>query len=291
MRITNILAVSAIILFAASCNSKAPSATTAWTPSGEPTVDSVSIQGDHGALSAIVTVPGGLSEGQKIPVVVVCHGFTGNKNGAVEIAVSDSLVARGIATIRFDFNGHGASEGKFTDMTVPNEIVDAKKVIEYAKALPYAGKIGMAGHSQGGVVTSMVSGELGSSVISAEALLAPAAVLRDDALRGNTMGAMYDPYAPGDSVAMLGGAFYLGGKYIETAITLPIYETAVKYGGKAIIVHGDHDRVVPYTYGERYSEQLPDATFHLVPGADHSFTGHLDEASHLVAEFMAEQLF
>lgn len=79
-------------------------------------------------------------------------------------------------------------------MTVPNEIEDAKSILRYASSLPWVTGIAMGGHSQGGVVTAMTSGQLAAKPetdikpISAVVLLAPAAVLRDDALRGNTFG-------------------------------------------------------------------------------------------------------
>ena len=116
--------------------------------------------------------------------------------------ICDTLQAHGIASIRFDFNGHGQSEGEFKDMTVPNEIEDAKKVVAYVSSLPYVNGLAIAGHSQGGVVASMTAGELsealGKPAFKAVALMAPAAVLREDAIKGNTMGKMYDPFDPGE---------------------------------------------------------------------------------------------
>ena len=155
--------------------------------------------------------------------------------------ICDTLQAHGIASIRFDFNGHGQSEGEFKDMTVPNEIEDAKKVVEYVSSLPYVNGLAIAGHSQGGVVAAMTAGELsealGQPAFKAVALMAPAAVLREDAIKGSTMGKMYDPFDPGEYIELFGG-LKLGGNYIRTAFTLPIYETAAKYQGPAIIVHG-----------------------------------------------------
>jgi hypothetical protein len=71
--------------------------------------------------------------------------------------------------------------------------------------------------------------------------MAPAAVLRDDAIRGNTMGRQYDPFDPGEYVELFGG-LKLGGKYIRTAFNLPIYKTAAEYQGPALIIHGNADR-------------------------------------------------
>ena len=74
-------------------------------------------------------------------------------------------------------------------MTVLNEIEDLKDVISWAQAQPWVENISLLGHSQGGVVVSMTTGELGDSIIKNVVLMAPAAVLRDDAIRGNTQGA------------------------------------------------------------------------------------------------------
>ena len=143
------------------------------------------IDGDHGRLSAVVQTPDGL---RNFPLVIICHGFTGNKDSKLLTSLADYLEAEGIASIRFDFNGHGKSDGDFQDMTVLNEIEDAKQVYEYARDMRGVTSISIAGHSQGGVVTSMVAGQLGSKDIKSIALMAPAAVLRDDALRGILQG-------------------------------------------------------------------------------------------------------
>jgi len=247
--------------------------------------ENVKIQGDHGRLDAIIQTPM-LEHGQKVPMAIICHGFTGNKKENLLKNIADSLEKRGIASIRFDFNGHGNSEGRFVDMTVPNEISDAEKVLDYVNTLSYVSNIFMIGHSQGGVVTAMTAGKIGVEKISAIVLLAPAAILREDALRGTTMGAKFDPYNPGDSIAIFGGKKYLGGNYIRTAINLPIYETAARYEGPACIIHGNHDNIVPYTFGERFKTTIKNSEFHLLDGLDHGFSKHENEVAHLVAVYL-----
>ncbi len=114
-----------------------------------PTVDAksqnLSIDGDHGKLSAILQTPDNLKE---FPLVIICHGFTGSKMEPLHVNLANELEARGIASIRFDFNGHGESEGNFQDMTVLNEIEDAKKVYAYARDLKGVTSVSIAGHSQ-----------------------------------------------------------------------------------------------------------------------------------------------
>ena len=207
--------------------------------------------------------------------------------------IADTLQAHGIASIRFDFNGHGDSEGAFQDMTVPNEIEDAKKVVEYARSLKFVSDLAIVGHSQGGVVASMTAGQLseqlGQPAFKAVALMAPAAVLRDDAIRGNTMGKMYDPFDPGEYVELFGG-LKLGGNYIRTAFSLPMYETAAKYQGPALIIHGTADRVVPYTYGERFHEIWPKSELVIQDYFDHGFSQNIYRSTDIVADFLIRQL-
>lgn len=246
------------------------------------------VKGPKGNLSVIIEQPT-LKEGQKCPVVIQMHGFSGNKGGMHEL-IADRLVKKNIASVRFDFNGHGQSEGLFQNMTVPNEIEDAKAVYEYVASLPFVSKIGFLGHSQGGVVASMTAGELGDSKVSALVLMAPAAVLREDAIRGNTFGKSYDPLnLEGDYVELFGG-LKLGREYIETAFSLPIYETAAGYQGPAAIFHGNNDKVVPYTYGERYHKIYPLSEYHYLPGDDHGFSQTLDSISNLIVNFYLSKM-
>lgn len=254
----------------------------------EAQTESVVIDGDHGKLQAVIHKPQ-LKSGERVPMVVLCHGFMGNMQSGLLIKIAELLQAQGIASIRFDFNGHGQSEGRFQDMTVPNEIVDAKKVIDYVRALPYVGSIGIAGHSQGGVVAAMTAGELGGDKIKAVALLAPAAVLRDDAIRGSTMGATYDPFNLGEYVELFRG-LKLGAEYIRTAFILPIYETSAKYDGPALIIHGTGDRVVPYTYGERFHQIWPKSKLQIIDRADHGFSKEIEQVATSTAEFLSQTL-
>lgn len=252
------------------------------------TSDTIRLDGSVGKLYTIIQRPEATG---KVPLVIICHGFSGNCRRPFMNDLSESIVAQGMATLRFDFNGHGQSDGEFKNMTVLNEIDDLKDVISWAQQQPWVKDISLVGHSQGGVVVSMVSGELGDKVIKAEVLLAAAAVLRDDALRGNTMGALYNPWDLKSDYVELphspeAGALLLGKDYIETAIRLPIYETAANYNGPALIVQGTHDQIVPYTYAERYNEKIKNSELKLIPDENHVFSETQKETSILVADWL-----
>lgn len=246
------------------------------------------IKGSMGRLAARLQLPA-LKAGERCPVVVICHGFTGQMNEYLLSCIADNLVKAGIGAFRFDFNGHGQSEGDFVNMTVPNEIEDALAAVAFVRNLPHTGSIALVGHSQGGVVAAMTAGRLSGRFIQALVLMAPAAVLRDDALRGYTMGVMYDPWHAPEYITMPSG-HKLGRDFIQSALELPIYETAAQYDGPTFIIHGQADRVVPYTYGVRFRQVMPQSEFQLIPGDDHVFSANVPFAASLASQWLARHL-
>lgn len=220
---------------------------------------------------------------------IICHGFTSGKDTELMQPLAKDLEKAGIASLRFDFNGHGKSEGRFQDMTVPNEIEDAKKVYDYAAKLPHVTSISLAGHSQGGVVASMTAGLLGTDKVKSLALMAPAAVLREDAIRGDCQGSRYDANNVPETIPIKKG-LTLGRNYVLTAQVLPIYETAVRYQGPAFMIHGTGDVIVPYTYSQRYQRIYFQGQLKLVPGEDHGFTHDRQGACQAVTDFFVSQL-
>lgn len=252
--------------------------------------EKVQIPGAVGKLSAIVQKPE-LKAGEKCPVVILMHGFMGNKadKGGMLKDIADKLEQNGIASIRFDFNGHGESEGDFQFMTVMNEVEDAQKVVAYAKAQPYTANVSLLGHSQGGVVTSMTAGILGTAQIKCAVLMAPAAVLREDALRGSTFGKQYDAANPPEFVELFPGR-KLGRDYIVQAQSLPIYETATQFIGPVCVIHGKGDTLVPYTFGECYHREYKSSELHLLDGEDHGFSKDTAKAVEIAVGFIMTQV-
>lgn len=209
---------------------------------------------------------------KQFDLVILMHGFTSDR-GMNPDQLLYQLAARfeekGLATLRFDFNGHGQSDGKFENMTVLNEIGDAKAILDYARQIAGVGKIYLLGHSQGGVIASMIAGYYPEKIAKL-VLLAPAATLKDDALKGDTQGFTYDPNNIPDQLPIKKG-LTLGGFYLRTAQTLPIYEVAQQYHGPVCLVHGLKDTVVNKIASTRYDDVYSNDTLHLLADADHGF--------------------
>ena len=247
------------------------------------------IQGGKGRLSAILKLPDSFAASNKCPVAVLCHGFRGTKDehGGMLKAIADRLARDGIASVRFDFNGHGESEGLFTDMTVPNEIADAKAVVAWAKTQPWAGRISIFGHSQGGVVAAMTAGELGAKTIDRVVLLAPACVLKEAAKDGWGRGPGFDPEHPPKTLKIW-GSVEIGGEYVKTAYKLPIYETAKRFDGPALLLHGTGDWIAPDWASKRFHEIWKKSTLRLYEKDNHGLSLHFRQVLDDISAFMAD---
>ena len=247
------------------------------------------IDGSQGKLASKISLPV-LATGEKCPMVILSHGFGGDMTFHLWEPIIQVLNENGIGVLRYDFNGCGQSEGEFQNMTVLNENEDLLCIISYVSALPVTESISLVGHSQGGVVTSMVSGDCGSEQIKCEVLLSAAAVLREDAIRGITQGAHFDPWHLDQPYYELPRGLKLGRAYIQSAMTLPIYETASAYNGSALIINGMADQVVPYTYAQLYNKVINNSELILIPGEDHTYTIAPNYAVKLVTDWLIKAL-
>lgn len=223
-------------------------------------------------------------------VAILMHGFMGdrgNHSGKLLYDLSHALNDADIPTLRFDFAGCGESDGDFAEMTVLSELLDGMAIIDYARTTLGAKKIDLVGHSQGGVVASMLAGYY-RDVIAKLVLLAPAATLKDDALKGECQGSKYDPNQIPLTVPVQGQA--VSGQYFRTAQLLPIYETAQHFAGPTLIVHGEDDQVVSPEAARKYNVIFPQSKLYLMPGEGHLLEGpKLAEILQTVTTFLQDK--
>ena len=249
--------------------------------------DTISIDGSKGKLWAQLYKPY-LEPGQRCDLVVLCHGLNCDHNFELMRRIGVSLQAKGIATLEFDFNGHGASEGKLVDMTIPNEIEDLEQVLAYAQDLRFVRNIALVGHSQGAVVAAMVAGKHPED-INAVVLLAPSSSVRDDIARGNLFGVEFNPLDPPDSLVLHNG-IALGRRYLKTAFRLPIFETSGQYHGNACVIQGNGDRLVPYTCGERFHQLWEHSEYYELEYYDHNFTNCIYRPVEITVDYLKRTL-
>lgn len=244
------------------------------------------IEGDHGKLSAVLHTP---KNEKTYPLVIIAHGFNASKEMALLTDLSTQLNERGIATLLFDFNGHGQSEGSFLDMTIPNELEDTRRVYAYAEKLPHIKSISMAGHSMGAVVVAMLAGELGADKIKTIVLMSPAPELTEDTAKGDLFGVRYDPKNVPEYITLSNG-LKVGQAFLETTPNVEIYETAQRYTGPVLVVHSQDDQLVPYRYGVEFSNIYKDARLETLHGLDHNFTQDTPGVNKQIVDYLAEEL-
>lgn len=116
-------------------------------------------------LVCTLTVP---KVNQERPVILVLHGFGGDRQG-VPIAgtterfwdpLARALAGQGFCCLRVDFRGSGESDGTFDITTFSGQYSDAIAALDFIKTLDKPvnpNKIGLVGHSQGGLVASLVA--------------------------------------------------------------------------------------------------------------------------------------
>ena len=169
-------------------------------------------------------------------------------------------------------------------MTVLNEIEDANAILNYVKIDPHVRNIYLVGHSQGGVVASMLAG-LYPDLIKKVVLLAPATTLKSDALEGNTQGVTYNPDHIPDRLPFKD--LTLGGFYLRIAQQLPIYEVSAQFTKPVCLIHGTDDTVVSPNASKKYDQIYQNSTLHLIEGANHCFSDNYQKnAVNLTADFL-----
>src|ERR1700730_7492286 len=103
------------------------------------------------------------SSNEKLPAVILFHGFTGNKlePHRLFLKISRALEQLGFACFRFDFLGSGESDGNFEDMTVSKEISEGNAILDWVRSDPRIDKdkISLLGLSMGGLVASVIAGD------------------------------------------------------------------------------------------------------------------------------------
>ena len=115
-------------------------------------------------LSGTLTIP---ETGGPFPAVILITG-SGPQNRNEELmghkpflVLADYLTRRGIAVLRCDDRGFGKSTGKFSTATTVDFTTDVSAEIDFLKTQKEIDttKIGLAGHSEGGLIAPMVASE------------------------------------------------------------------------------------------------------------------------------------
>jgi alpha/beta superfamily hydrolase len=107
-------------------------------------------------LNGTVYIPAGASRQNRVPAVVMCHGY-GNEQAAFETSARE-LAAEGVATLTFDFRGHGESEG-ILDGSIVEDVLDAWGYLHDQPQVDRK-RMGLVRHSMGAFSAILAAGKL-----------------------------------------------------------------------------------------------------------------------------------
>lgn len=231
----------------------------------------VEIESENLTLRGVIHIPNNIEE--KMPIVIIYHGFCGNKMGPhfIFVKLARTLEKLGIASIRFDFAGTGESDGDFVDMTFSKEVYDANVILDYVKTLDFIDKerIAILGFSMGGAIASVVAGDRRDE-IKTLCLWAPAGNMEEVILSDAYIGDSYNKVIETGTFDVEG--LLLGKEFLEDIHTIDIFDRVAAYNKESIIIHGSKDEIVPLSTSEKYLTLYKEkSSLELVKGANHIF--------------------
>ena len=222
------------------------------------------------------------------PIVVLIHGFTGNKDETHILAMKQAFTDAGLAVLRADMYGHGKSGGTFEDHTLYKWVTNALTLIDYARNLEWTGDVYLCGHSQGGL-TAMLAAAMKQDVIAGLMPLSPAAMIPELARKGELLGLRFDPdHIPEFLDSWNNGR--LNGNYARVAQTIYVDRAISRYKGPVLLVHGDADGAVPVQISIDAAKKYRNAELKIIPGDGHCYEKHLDQAVAAVQEWITRQI-
>ena len=244
-------------------------------PYVEEVVSIDSSNGDY-KISAVLTTPTATEE--KVPLVVMLHGFGGNKDeGFGFIHIARTLAEHGIASIRMDFAGTGDDQRDFTLYTLDSAAADADDCLAYAIANADIDetKLGIFGYSNGGRIATLITGEAPEKY-QVRVLLAPAVIADTESDKlaleacGDT-GYMEMPW--------FGVTLRISKEYYESTIrfgeNLAKYEKAIM---PTLVIRGTEDQMVSDEIVNAYIDATGANKFSLY-GSDHSYGFYSEDAA------------
>jgi pimeloyl-ACP methyl ester carboxylesterase len=107
-----------------------------------------------GSLAAAVHLP------LRLPasVVVCCHGLLSSKDSAKFVRMGEEFSENGLAVVRFDFSGCGASRASLAESLLAGRMRDLRAVLDFVYNRPWSNGItGLLGSSFGGYLALLAA--------------------------------------------------------------------------------------------------------------------------------------
>jgi len=229
--------------------------------------------------------------------IILAHGITVDKDeDGIFIKLAQTLEKNGYAVFRFDFRGHGESEGKSIDLTIAGEILDLKAAVQEVKNEGYT-EIGLLGASFGGGSAALYAAS-NQDDIRCLCLWNPSLNYDHTFLHPTLPWIRERKKHMAKDLAeqgwtTLGSRKYVIGKQLfDEMAQLQPFSAFANITIPTMILHGDKDAHVPYEDSKEYVTALPQGELVTIIDAEHGFheVGETDQAIDATLHFFHTNL-
>jgi len=221
------------------------------------------------------------------PIIILCHGFSTSKDGRTYVRLEQILNKKGLSTFRFDFFGHGESDGKFEEITTSEAADDVQNAIKFLKESGYK-KISLVGSSFGGMASIIAASK--TDDVYALALKSPVsdyigmslARHNEQEIKNWKEKGYIDITGVDDEKRKLNYSFYKDAERING------YDAAKKIKIPTLIVHGDRDETVTIEQSKRTASLIENCRLEIIEGGDHKYSReeHFEKLLDLISKFI-----
>ncbi|MCO5211312.1 MAG: alpha/beta hydrolase [Caldilinea sp.] len=217
------------------------------------------------------------------PAVLMLHGFGSSRDevGAMYARLAEALAARGVGSLRIDFQGFGKSDGDTGSTTVTGQVADAEVAYQYLAGLDWVDpeRIGVIGFSLGGGVSTIAAAQHPEWFKSMVTWSSVGDMVPDfiDSLSQEA----FDTAAAKGVVGLDLGwrTIVLKQGFFESLGQYDLAQLITDYPGAYLAVAGDQDFSAAYAPGFVESAQADPKELWIVPGGDHIYGVLSDDQS------------
>jgi pimeloyl-ACP methyl ester carboxylesterase len=204
---------------------------------------------------------------------LLLHGITLNREEfGLYRDLAEELAERGIATLRFDFRGHGESAGSTLDISVIGECLDIRAAIAFLRGLTPAPIQAVAMSFSAGPAIFVAA----DTPFEKLALIAPVLSYERTFLRPSTpwgerwFGSQAVEASYSEGYSLLENS-RLSVRLFEEFRTLSPACVLRQLSLPRLAIHGNRDSMVPFDVTEELLAEIPGARLAVLEGADHGF--------------------
>jgi len=230
--------------------------------------------------------------------IILCHGITATKDeDGVFVELAKRLADNGFTVFRFDFRGHGESEGDSIDLTVTGEKKDLEAAVKFLQDLGYR-DFGITAASFGGGAVSLFISEnedlikalvLWNAIIDYHSILQPELLWPKENFGQEAMKKLdRQGYIEiGSHKFKVGKALFAELRQLKPWKGIRNLEIPI------LFIHGDKDSYVPYEDSLKYSKLFKNAKLETIKGGEHGFHDNKrdsDKDDEAVIQFFLEHI-